>query len=274
MMTHLRRLLCDLIFMPIWTLSTCIVLSTVHPDCLLAGERENITSASGKASGAPTVSFLEQFRSSKGVEFYVDYDDRGRQWLFRLLGGTNRIKEAGAVLAATPLVGIESVREALKGLPQNIFLEFFIIDDAWPGKPEGVHVRALDRKTELELIKICSEKEIRLNQMRPLAIEKNRIITFVASSKTRKELSLAYDPLDDRGLQLIAQKFPGLEILNLRSCGLAHADLSPLRRLKNLRHLDLADTRISDVNATEFAKRFLPQCHVVLPSGMIHAAHK
>jgi hypothetical protein len=175
----------------------------------------------------------------KGVEFYIDYDKTLKQWRFGWLPGTNRIKTAEEVKSSMTIVGLDALKQELaKFAPGETF---FVISNQWHGNPRGIDVKTLDEDTQKELIRLCSEREIRLAGMDPLVIKQNRIISVVPPSQKRQGLSLARDPIDSEGLKLIPQKFPNLEELDLRYCDLSDADLSPLGKLKHLKILYLGD---------------------------------
>jgi hypothetical protein len=201
---------------------------------VLSTEQEKIDStATQRASDIRTHKLF-----FKGVEFYIDYDNTLRQWRFGWLPGTNRVKAAEEVKSSMTIIGLDALKQELvKFTPGEIF---FVISNQWPGKPRGIEVKTLDADAQKELIRLCSEREIRLDGLDPLVIEKNRIISFLAPSETRKELSLAMDPINHEGLKLIAQKFPNLEVLDLRFCRLVEDDLSPLGKMKQLRILNLS----------------------------------
>lgn len=55
-------------------------------------------------------------KSFKGWELYAQFDDQNKEWRFRLLQGTNRLKTAQEIADAQTIVGVQKLKEELSGL--------------------------------------------------------------------------------------------------------------------------------------------------------------
>lgn len=187
-------------------------------------------------AGEETPEDVKQF---KGVELYARYDKDGKQWLFGMLPGTNREKEADEVNRCMTLKGLDSLLAEMKQLaPQE---SVFLASPGWGGIAEGVELTPLDEETQKSLAGFCAKHEIVLTGEGTWLEMPNRTIGAMEASETRRELTLSEEILDGKGLAMIAEKFPALETLVLTYSGITDADLTPLGKLKSLRKLEMND---------------------------------
>jgi Leucine Rich repeat len=175
----------------------------------------------------------------KGVELFARFDKDRNQWLFGMLPGTNREKEAEEVNRSMTLTGLDSLlAEMGKLAPQE---SVFVASPGRGGIAEDVALTALDEETQKALITFCARHEIVLTGEGALLEMPNRTIGAMEASATRRELILSETILDSKGLAMIAEKFPALETLVLTYSGITDADLTPLGKLESLQTLEMND---------------------------------
>ena len=175
----------------------------------------------------------------KGVELFARFDKDRNQWLFGMLPGTNREKEAEEVNRSMTLTGLDSLLAEMKQLaPQE---SVFIASPGRGGIAEDAALTPLDEETQKALITFCARHEIVLTGEGAQLEMPNRTIGAMEASATRRELILSEGILDSKGLAMIAEKFPALETLVLSYSGITDADLTPLGKLKSLQTLEMND---------------------------------
>jgi len=175
----------------------------------------------------------------KGVELFARYDKDRKQWLFGMLPGTNREKEADEVNRCMTLTGLESLLAEMKQLAPEESVS--IASPGWGGIAEGVALTPLDEEVQKALITFCARNEIVLTGKGTWLEMPNRTISAMEASDTRRELVLSEPILDSKGLAMIAEKFPALETLVLTYSGITDDDLAPLGKLKSLQTLEMND---------------------------------
>jgi Leucine-rich repeat (LRR) protein len=170
----------------------------------------------------------------KGVDLYARFDKDQNQWLFGLLPGTNRLKDANEVNQSMTIKGLDVLFAKMKQLaPQE---EVSLV----PPDANGHDVTPLDEKTQKQLAEFCAKHEIILNGYGNVLEQPNRTIAAMEASTTRRELILSQAYTDAKGLAMIAEKFPALESLDLSYCKLSDGDFSSLGKLKSLTILNMS----------------------------------
>lgn len=175
----------------------------------------------------------------KGLNLYARFDKAQNQWLFGLLPGTNREKSADEVNQSLTLKGLDSLLAEMKKLaPQETV---FLNSLAGLGNAETVALTPLDEETQKKLAEFCAKHEIILHGDGDILNQPNRMIAAMEASATRRELILTQSYTDEKGLAMIAEKFPALESLTLSDCGLTDGDFSSLGKLKSLTSLSMSN---------------------------------
>jgi hypothetical protein len=174
----------------------------------------------------------------KGVNLYARFDKGKNQWLFGLLPGTNWQKAADDVNQSLTLKGLDSLLAEMKKLaPQETV---FLSPPESMGNAEDVSLTPLDEETLKKLAEFCAKHEIILSGNGDTFNQPNRRIAAMEASATRRELTLSQFHTDEKGLAMIAEKFPALESLDLSHCGLGDGDFSSLGKLKSLTTLNMS----------------------------------
>jgi hypothetical protein len=170
----------------------------------------------------------------KGVDLYARFDKNKNQWLYGLLPGTNRLKDADEVNQSMTINGLDALLAEMKQLaPQE---EVSLV----PPDANGNGVTPLDEETQKKIAEFCAKHEIILNGYGNVLEQPNRTIAAMEASTTRRELILSQAYTDEKGLAMIAEKFPALESLDLSYCGLVDGDFSSLGKLKSLTTLTMS----------------------------------
>jgi hypothetical protein len=191
-----------------------------------------ITCLSLTASAEDTPRRNKEF---KGVELFARFDKGKDQWLFGLLPGTNRLKDADEVNQSMTINGLDALLAEMKQLAPREEVSLI------PPNENGKDVNPLDEETLKKLAEFCAKHEIILNGSGDVLEQPNRMIAAMEASTTRRELILSQAYTDEKGLAMIAEKFPALESLDLSNCGLVDGDFSSLGKLKSLTTLNMSE---------------------------------
>lgn len=183
--------------------------------------------ASGISPAHAQQNIRENATLFKGLELYAQFDEGKKQWLFGLLSGTNREKSADEVNQSLTLKGVDSLLAEMKKLAPQ---ETVSLNPLTP----------LDEETQKKLAEFCAKHEIILYGDGEILNQPNRMIAAMEASATRRELILAQGYTDEKGLAMIAEKFPALESLDLSYSSLTDGDFSSLGKLKSLTTLNMS----------------------------------
>jgi hypothetical protein len=198
-----------------------------------------LLAATGFSLSAAAQETPRREKEFKGVDLYARFDKGKNQWLFGMLPGTNREKAADEVNQSLTLKGLDALLAEMKKLAPR---ETVILSPSESlNNAENVSLTPLDEKTRKKLAEFCAKHEIILIGDGDVLNQPNRTIAAMEASATRRELILSQFHTDEKGLAMIAEKFPALESLDLSDCGLVDGDFSSLGKLKSLTTLNMSN---------------------------------